>query len=319
MYKLQDVFTIKIISKIKLDIKYPLKIINRIVLNLPCSWHIKGKIFCNYYTKYIFSKLVKMFNEANKISKEKKKDKEYSNRNSKIIWVFWWQGYKQMPLIVKKCFQSIKKHANGHRVILVTNKNIYKYATIPKYIYYRLYNKDITLTHFSDVLRFNLLNNYGGLWIDSTMYCSSNLTDEYFTKFYTCGDYNIEQSHNFACRWTEFLIGGTSHSDIFEFMNTFFNLYWKYHRCSIDYFEADYVLRYAYLLNMSNFRNYVDKIAPRNNPHLYYLLDYLNKSYNYTKYKSITKDTSIFKLTYKMKFRKTNVNKETFYNRLIHE
>lgn len=305
------------LSVFKLDFKYPIKIINRLMIALPISWSTKA-IFCKHYVNFIYSKLVPLFNKAiNSVAF--KKDSQLSHHNSQIIWVFWWQGKLNMPLIVKKCYQSIVKHANGHKVILITKNNITKYSNMPQYIYTRLYDHDMTLTHFSDVLRFNLLKNYGGLWLDSTMYCSSDINDNCFTNIYTSGGYPLNQTHNFTCKWTEFLIGGLSHSPIFEFINEFFNLYWQNHYRSIDYFQADYALRFLYLNNISHFKDYVDIDAPRNNPHLYYLLSNLNNAYNGRKYKAFMKDTNLFKLTYKKKFVRINHSDKTFYNELLND
>ena len=95
--------------------------------------------------------------------------------NSKNIWVFWWQGKDRMPSLVEKCYQSVIRNKGRRHVILITKDNIKQYATIPDYIYEKVNNGEITLTHLSDILRFNLLNEYGGLWIDSTIYLTDSL------------------------------------------------------------------------------------------------------------------------------------------------
>lgn len=221
----------------------------------------------------------------------------------------------KMPLIVRRCIQSVIRHSNGYKVVLITKNNIRYYTNIPRYIYHKLYNNEITLTHFSDILRFNLLANNGGLWIDSTFYCSSDFSSDYFGDIYVSGGYSYKQSSKlYFSKWTEALIGGNKYNSIFKFLNNFLMLYWKYNSVSIDYFLADYALMYVYKHDISHFKYYVDNKAYKNNPHLYYLVDYLNKPYDRNIYKKITKDTNLFKLTYKKKF---NNNNDTFYHRLI--
>lgn len=49
--------------------------------------------------------------------------------NDKNIWVFWAQGENSMPPLVKACYNSLIKNANGHKVILVNMENLSKYLT----------------------------------------------------------------------------------------------------------------------------------------------------------------------------------------------
>ena len=90
------------------------------------------------------------------------------------IWTMWLQGYNSAPEIVKACIDSIKKYSNGREVIVLDENNVFDYAKMPQHIVEK-YNKGlITKTHFSDLVRLELLDSYGGTWIDSTMYCTDN-------------------------------------------------------------------------------------------------------------------------------------------------
>lgn len=88
------------------------------------------------------------------------------------IWVCWLQGIENAPHIVKKCIESIKKHAADQEVILITNENLDRYLRLPEYILDKWKNNIISNTHFSDIVRVNLLNEYGGIWIDATILLS---------------------------------------------------------------------------------------------------------------------------------------------------
>lgn len=50
------------------------------------------------------------------------------------IWIFWWQGYENAPVLVKKCIDSVRKNAGTHPIILLTKDNWQSYADIPDYI-----------------------------------------------------------------------------------------------------------------------------------------------------------------------------------------
>ena len=99
--------------------------------------------------------------------------KEKKSENNGNIWIFWWQGYDTAPLLVKKCIDSIIKNAGNHPVILITKENWKNYADIPDYIIEKVEKGIITLTHFSDILRMSLVSEHGGLWLDATIFVSS--------------------------------------------------------------------------------------------------------------------------------------------------
>jgi len=113
------------------------------------------------------------------------------------VWVMWWQGEEQMPDVVKICYSSLKKYANGHQINLITKDNYKKYVEIPKFVLDKVDQQTITLTHFSDILRVCLLSEYGGLWIDSTVLLTNNLPKKINTCYWTPRwklmpkDYNI--------------------------------------------------------------------------------------------------------------------------------
>ena len=228
--------------------------------------------------------------------------------NSKNIWIFWWQGKDRMPSLVKKCYQSVIRNKGRRHVILITKDNIKQYATIPDYIYEKVNNGEITLTHLSDILRFNLLNEYGGLWIDSTIYLTDSLDVFDTEKIVTCGGYPKDGFFNISYgRWTGFFIGGPQDSELFNFMDNFFRIYWKYNDKLIDYFLIDYALNYAWNNNLGGF-NFSKKNI---NPDLFKLQGILKEKYDSDLFKKITKNTRAFKLSYKKKIN-TN-NEQSFY------
>ena len=86
----------------------------------------------------------------------------------KIIWVCWLQGMENAPALVQKCAASIRQYCGEYRVIELTEENIPKYISLPAYIWDKYHAGIISRTHFSDILRFALLAENGGIWIDAT-------------------------------------------------------------------------------------------------------------------------------------------------------
>lgn len=100
--------------------------------------------------------------------------KNYENPYPNKIWTMWLQGYDQAPPIVKACIDSIKQYSNGREVIVLDENNLFDYVELPKFIIEKYHKGYISKTHFSDLVRLELLDKYGGTWIDSTMYCTDN-------------------------------------------------------------------------------------------------------------------------------------------------
>lgn len=265
--------------------------------------------------KYVIRHLDKWFHLAACCSRGNYiKNENKSERLDKNIWFFWWQGETSMPNIVRMCLKSVYKHASNHKVIFITKKNVKEYAKLPRYIYDLISSGNISLTNFSDILEFNLLRNYGGLWIDATVYCVNDLPSRCFNNLYTASGGYIKYHNNIAMgHWTGFLFGGDAQQPLFVYMNNFFKIYWKYNKYLFDYFLIDYALNYAYKHNIGKFRNYGQQIL-KSNPYIFRMQNYLNDQYNPILYNKFIRNAPLFKLTYKKKFKK---NENTLYNVLL--
>lgn len=94
------------------------------------------------------------------------------------VWVCWLQGMEQAPALVKKCVETIYKHAGGEdRVVVLSAENMTDYIQMPADLLKKWEKGIISNTHFSDLLRLALLVEYGGVWIDSTSYLTEDLPD----------------------------------------------------------------------------------------------------------------------------------------------
>ncbi len=87
-----------------------------------------------------------------------------------VIWCCWFQGLEQAPEVVKKCIASLERF--GKEVRILTADNFSEYVTMPESMVQKWKEGVINNTHFSDLLRIELLAERGGLWIDATVFCS---------------------------------------------------------------------------------------------------------------------------------------------------
>lgn len=99
---------------------------------------------------------------------------------SDYIWICWFQGIESAPELVKACVGSMKKNFPEKEIVILSDKNIHKYAQMPNYIEEKRAKKIITAAQYSDLLRVVLLCEYGGLWVDSTVYCTGREQYEEF-------------------------------------------------------------------------------------------------------------------------------------------
>ena len=97
---------------------------------------------------------------------------EFNNKFQSSIWSLWWQDdkFENLPDVVKICYSSIKKFGGSHDFQILTQKNFRELVNLPDYILEKFNAGKITITHLSDIIRFYLLFNYGGLWLDSTVF-----------------------------------------------------------------------------------------------------------------------------------------------------
>ena len=105
--------------------------------------------------------------------KQWKDDRPHQKR--KTVWIFWWQGEEAMPFVVRRCYESVKEHLSDWEIVLLTERNYCEYANFPDYISEKQKAGIISLTHFSDLLRLELLIRHGGLWIDATVLCTNRV------------------------------------------------------------------------------------------------------------------------------------------------
>ena len=105
---------------------------------------------------------------------------ETEHKESNKIWICWFQGLDEAPIIVKKCVESVKKNNLDKEIVVITSDNLHDYVEFPKYIEEKWQRGIITHTHMTDLLRLELLIRYGGTWIDATVFCSSSNIPSYF-------------------------------------------------------------------------------------------------------------------------------------------
>lgn len=164
------------------------------------------------------------------------------------IWTLWWQGEENAPEIVRKCFASMREHKGNAEVHILDKGNVGAYIEISPVISEKFHAGNISLTHLSDIIRFELLCKYGGLWIDSTVFLTGDIPDWIFDmEFYSIRDGVGEKDKNIAGnRWTAFIIGGQPGNPVAEGVRWLFDDYWKQYDRLVCYGLIDFCLNDVY-------------------------------------------------------------------------
>ncbi|MDC7953521.1 capsular polysaccharide synthesis protein [Liquorilactobacillus mali] len=240
--------------------------------------------------------------------------------NKKIIWICWWQGIDEAPSLIKACVRSVRK-TSRYEVKLIDKNNYKKYSKIDEEIENKFASGIIPLIHFSDILRFNILMNNGGIWIDASVFMNKDFPTEYFKKDIITRKDKFENYYNNPSgrKWSTYFFGGQKGEPIFEFLNESYSEYWSKGNYLKDYFLTDYFLSIAYDLNIANFKTLINELD-FNNLYMNDLDKMLNDKYNHEKFVNLMQHTNtyIFKLIYKKKLNeKTSNGEQTFYSRLM--
>lgn len=237
------------------------------------------------------------------------------NTINKTIWVFWWQGKDNMPLIVQKCYNSIIKYSNGANVILITKYNYKKYIEIPEIMIYKLNKGIICHAHFSDIYRVCLLEKYGGLWLDATIFVTSPIDNSIFDQTFFSMKKDPSDGMSFNSRYSSFCFGCKPHNILFRNLKTLFLSYIENDKYFVDYFTFDYFIRMV-CDEIPECKKMVDSLVYNHPNQLSIQLNFDNL-FDKKKYDSWLMDTSFHKLTYKGKHYETINGKQTYYGYIL--
>ena len=233
------------------------------------------------------------------------------------IWVCWWQGKKGMPEMVKRCYSSILRYANGHPVKLITFDNYRDFVEIDKRIVEKVKNGTFRLAHFADLVRLKLLSRYGGLWLDSTMLLTAPIDERFFNGFFSVKIKPIDNDSVSEYRWCSFILGGGKKvSFIYSQLAKMLERYMLENEVFIDYLLIDYFLDMMYRDNRQ-VKELIDTM-PYTNPALHELRLAFDREFNEREWNTMLSGTSIFKLTYKgLHVTHTNNGTPTFYGYIL--
>lgn len=91
------------------------------------------------------------------------------------IWVYWDTGFQNAPEVCQICLNSWRQKNPNWEIIEVTDANVNSFVNLAPDIVARKRSGEISVQHFADCLRLELLASHGGVWADASVFCVRHL------------------------------------------------------------------------------------------------------------------------------------------------
>ncbi len=217
-------------------------------------------------------------------------------KRSNKVWVCWLQGMDNAPALVQRCWRSLQANLGDRELVLLTEENYRDYVNFPAHIQQKIDSGVITRTHFSDLLRLELLLNHGGTWIDATVFCSGGripgyMLDSDLFLFQTLKP-GLDGHTTSISSW--FMTSCTGHP-ILALTRALLYRYWEKHDHMVDYF----LIHLFFQMSIEAYPAEWNEVVPFSNETPHILLLRLFERYDEACYRSVCGQTPFHKLSYK--------------------
>lgn len=179
----------------------------------------------NYsYLKKKYGKYIEKIDYPEDCKKEKSRD----------IWICWLQGEENAPEIVKTCIGSVRKYMSRYNINIITFDNMDNYIRFPQYILEKWHGGKISNTLMSDLIRTELLIQYGGLWLDATVLLTAPVPEYVFEKKLFM--YTHSYPDDVTMVFNSWLIYSDGNSRLLRVTRDLLHEYWKQENVTREYF-----------------------------------------------------------------------------------
>lgn len=254
------------------------------------------------YLKSKYKKFVKNYELPQKLQQ----------KNSDYVWWCWFQGEENAPKIAKACLESVRRNFHGKKIIVITEKNMRDFVSFPDFIEKKYKRGIISRTHLSDFLRLELLIKYGGVWIDSTVLCTSEPDYIFNLPFFV---FKTKEDNDPAIAAQSWFISSKSNNPILILTRDLLYRYWQKHNYQIHYFILFFFMKLA----SEKFINEWKNIPFFSDIPSHILQRELFENYSDERMAQIKRMSDIHKLTYKFKEKTDSEKPGTFYKKIINE
>ena len=231
----------------------------------------------------------------------------------KVIWTCWLQGEENAPKIVQVAIQSMRKWCGDYRVIVITDENLHQYVQLPDYIEAKRKANIIPLAHYSDLVRLSLLKQYGGVWLDSTIYVTNYLPHYMLDCPVFCFK-TAPVAHEIM---GNSLLASDKGNPLISAMLTYLLDYWRKENVLVSY--SVFHVAWDIVVHSSEYLNRLWEDIPYVTFHTHCIMrKEMNNPWSQTRYNDICAMTPLHKFTYKFAEYHIDTTKQgTFYDVLV--
>ena len=213
---------------------------------------------------------------------------EYSNK----IWWCWLQGEENAPDLCRSCLKSVREYCPEHEIIVITENNYSAYVSFPDFIIEKYQKGLISKTHFSDLLRLQLLVTHGGTWIDSTCYLTEKPDYIFDNPLFVFQ--NKERGDN-SIASSSWLISSEKNNSILVLTRDMIFNWWKNHNHLYHYF----LVHFFFTIACEFYKDEWQKIPFFSNLPCHVMQRELFNKFDQKRFEQIKKMSAVHKLTYK--------------------
>ena len=238
--------------------------------------------------------------------------KYFESKQSNKIWIFWGQGIELAPQIVKTCINTVKKNITDKEIVILDFNNYKEYIDFPDYIEKKLKEEKITYTHFSDLLRIQLLTELGGIWLDATVLCTGKIPDYILnSELFVYKNIELDKSEKENIVASSWLISSWSNNNIIRATRDLLFEYWKKENYLSNYF----LFHLFFTMATEKYEEEWKKVPTFSNVNPHILQFELLDEYNKERFNQIIEISSIHKLN--RRFENKEKNKVTYLDYII--
>lgn len=281
------------------------------------TWAILGKT--RWLDKYFIKNYGDIIESFQDMPNERNKE-----ITSYTIWVFWGQGKEKMPPLVQACYSQMINYNDN--VVLITNKNINEYISLKPAIFQKVEHGIISWANYSDIIRTKLLAQYGGLWLDATVWISKRFPFQSLSNFdFFSPNGETMQTNKSVQFWTSnewnwstwCLWSKKSGNKLFLFISSMLQAIGEREKCWPDYVIQDYLIYYA-CRNFSDIRKSMREIQGFSGKKRNEFASIMNDPFDINRYTELTKNDFVFKLSFRSPWKEyTDDGKQTFYGYIL--
>lgn len=241
---------------------------------------------------------------------------EQHHELSRTIWICWFQGMENAPDVVKRCIESVQSHSPDANVIILTDEIIPEYLSLPEHIKAKYQAGLISKAQYSDIVRCSLLYQYGGIWMDATIFLTKPVPESFYEMMFSSLRFSSADNALSQGFWTAYFLASRKNCELVKCVRDILYAYWRQHDTLIEYFLIDYSFLYV-REKFPYFATIMDG-QPVTGNHRFLIRNYINFVPDTVAYEVLRNDpVGIYKLSHKENYALLDNGQPTIYSQII--